>query len=103
MATYAVIESDTVENVIVCDSKELAESVTGKTCVEYTDENPAGIGWTYNYTSKIFTSPSPYPSWILNVETNSWEAPTPRPEGGSYVWNEESLSWIEDLSSDSPE
>lgn len=57
MATYAVIESDIVENVIVCDSKELAENVTGKTCVEYTDENPAGIGWTYNSITQTFTSP----------------------------------------------
>ena len=97
----AIIENGTVVNTIVCESVELAESITGLTAVEYTDENPAGIGWTYKFTSNVFTSPAPYPSWILNVETNIWDAPTPRPEDGSYVWNEESISWIEDLFSNS--
>lgn len=48
MATFAVIESNKVTNVIVADTKEIAETITGLTCVKYTDENPAGIGWTYN-------------------------------------------------------
>lgn len=48
MATFAVIESNKVTNVIVADTKEVAETVTGLTCIEYTEENPAGIGWTYN-------------------------------------------------------
>lgn len=48
MATFAVIESNKVTNVIVADTKEIAETVTGLTCIEYTEENPAGIDWTYN-------------------------------------------------------
>ena len=48
MATFAIINNNTVENVIVADDLAIAESVTGKLCVEYTEENPAGIGWTYN-------------------------------------------------------
>ena len=48
MATFAVIDNNIVTNIIVADTKEIAETVTGSTCVEYTDENPAGIGWTYN-------------------------------------------------------
>lgn len=48
MANYAVIENNIVTNVIVADTKEVAEQATGSTCVEYTDENPAGIGWTYD-------------------------------------------------------
>lgn len=34
MTTFAVIENDIVINRIVAESKEIAESVTGKTCVE---------------------------------------------------------------------
>ncbi len=34
MATYAVIEDGLVTNVIVAESKEDAESLTQKTCVE---------------------------------------------------------------------
>jgi hypothetical protein len=55
MATFAVINDNIVENVIVADTKEIAEQVTGKECVEYTDENPAGIGWTY--ADGVFTAP----------------------------------------------
>jgi hypothetical protein len=45
---FAVITGNQVTNIIVADSKEIAEEVTGFTCVEYTDENPAGIGWNYD-------------------------------------------------------
>ena len=55
MATFAVINDNTVENVIVADTKEIAEQVTGKECLEYTDSNPAGIGWTY--ADGVFTAP----------------------------------------------
>lgn len=40
-----------VLNIIVADSKEIAEEVTGSTCVEYTDDNTAHIGLTYDGTS----------------------------------------------------
>lgn len=55
MATFAVIVDDLVMNVIVADTKEIAELVTGLTCVEYTDSNPAGIGWTYE--GGVFIAP----------------------------------------------
>lgn len=51
MKNFAVIENNIVINVIVADSKEIAEEATNQTCVEYTNENPAGIGWTYNGVS----------------------------------------------------
>ena len=56
MAKFAVINNQIVENVIVADTKAIAEEVTGKTCVEYTIQNPAGIGYTYNGT--IFIPPT---------------------------------------------
>lgn len=56
MATYAVVENNLVTNIIVADTLEIAEKVTGKTCVEYDDENFAGIGWTYDGES--FTPPA---------------------------------------------
>jgi hypothetical protein len=48
MATFAVIENGIVENIIVADSKEIAEDATGKTCVEYTEKNPAHIDLKYD-------------------------------------------------------
>lgn len=48
MAIYAVTDNNTVINLIVCDSKEIAEEVTGKTCIESTEDNVASIGSTYD-------------------------------------------------------
>lgn len=56
----------------------------------------AGIGYIYDQTLDAFIPPKPYPSWLLNTETCNWEAPVPHPtDGGMYLWDEESLSWIE--------
>jgi hypothetical protein len=53
MATFAEIKNGVVTNIIVADTKEIAELVTQSTCIEYTEENPAGIGWTYDGTKFI--------------------------------------------------
>jgi hypothetical protein len=55
MPNFAEIENGVVTNVIIADTKEIAELVTGLTCVEYTNSNPAGIGWTYD--GKKFIAP----------------------------------------------
>lgn len=55
MANYAVVQNDKVVNIIVADSKEIAEEVTGLVCIEYTEENPAGIGWDWDGIK--FTNP----------------------------------------------
>ena len=53
MANYAVIQNNKVINVIVADSKAIAEDVTGHTCIEYTSESPAGIGYTWDGTNFV--------------------------------------------------
>ena len=55
MANFAVIIGNQVTNVIVAETKEDAELVTQSECIEYTDENPAGIGWTY--ADGVFIAP----------------------------------------------
>lgn len=57
MAYFAVITNNTVENTIIADSKELAEITTGKTCIEYFDENPACIGFGYDLGTNTFEQP----------------------------------------------
>jgi hypothetical protein len=57
-------------------------------------KNYAGIGFTYDRTRDAFIPPQPYPSWTMDDSTCLWSAPTPMPtEGGSYTWNESTLSW----------
>ncbi len=61
MSTYAEIDNENiVVNIIVADA-EFVTTQLNKTYVEYTDENPAGIGWTYDETTNTFTPPQPDP------------------------------------------
>jgi hypothetical protein len=55
MKTFAVIENNKVVNVIVGVEPEVVAANPTK-YVEYTTENPAGIGWTYdgiNFTAPV--------------------------------------------------
>jgi hypothetical protein len=49
MANFAVMNGNVVVNVIVADSKEIAEMVTNSTCIEFNlEEHEAGIGYTHD-------------------------------------------------------
>lgn len=56
MPNFGVISSNKIINVIVADTKEIAESVTKSECV-LIDETFIGINWN------------------LNLETKQWESP----------------------------
>ena len=55
MAKFAIISGNSVFQIIVADDEEIALAVSprGAIAIEYTDENPAGIGWTYDGTKII--------------------------------------------------
>lgn len=79
--------------------------------VHYTDGEPsadqskafrknfAGIGFTYDEARDAFIPPQPYPSWVLNEESCTWDAPVPMPDGGTrenpFVWDEQAGAWVE--------
>jgi hypothetical protein len=65
MASYGVLEGILIVNVIIAETKEIAEQVTGKTCVDLPPLN-AGIGWTYE--NGTFTAPVE-PEPITNADT----------------------------------
>jgi hypothetical protein len=49
MANFTVINNGVVVNTILADSKEIAEEVTGLTCIEYEFKTGApGIGWHWD-------------------------------------------------------
>ena len=57
-------------------------------------KNYAGIGHTYDQGRDAFYEPQPYPSWILNEDTCTWEASKPMPtDSQSYLWNEANKNW----------
>jgi hypothetical protein len=57
MATFAVMSENEVTNIIVADNKEQSEQDLGVTLIEFTQENPAAIGWTYDSATGTFTAP----------------------------------------------
>jgi hypothetical protein len=57
--------------------------------------NYAGIGYIYDAKNDVFYQPQPYPSWTLNKDIWTWEAPTPMPTtGGPYDWDETTKTWL---------
>jgi hypothetical protein len=61
-------------------------------------KNFAGVGYTYDASRDAFIPPKPFASWLLNENTCLWEAPISRPAAKGniiYVWNEDTVSWIE--------
>ena len=58
-------------------------------------KNYAGVGYMYDPVRDAFYAAQPYASWTLNEDTCYWEAPTERPEGMDWHWNEPTLEWID--------
>jgi hypothetical protein len=57
--TAAMMSGNEVINIIVVDDIAQSSQDLGCELIEYTDENPAGIGWTYDRESGKFISPEP--------------------------------------------
>lgn len=55
--------------------------------------NFAGIGYEYREDLDAFIGPSPYPSWVLDETTFTWEPPVPDMPG-QYLWDEEAQQWV---------
>jgi len=98
MAHFAKInQKREVTQVIVADESYI-ETLPGTWIqTSYTGEyrkNYAGIGYTYDYMRDAFIAPKPYPSWILDEETCTWQAPVSEPSReNAYSWNEENQVW----------
>ena len=57
-------------------------------------KNHAALGDTYDESRDAFIHRQPYPSWILNENTCSWEPPVARPDSTTlHAWDEETTSW----------
>jgi hypothetical protein len=58
--------------------------------------NFAGIGYVYDTNNDVFYAPQPFPSWVLNNTTWTWEAPIPMPDTGQrFEWDETQQQWVE--------
>ena len=73
MANWAIIKDNIVINIIVAETKEIAEETTQSTAIEYTNEKPLSINWY--------------------LENGIWYAPKPD-DGLEYIWSIEQNRWI---------
>ena len=116
MAHFAKVENGIVTRVIVAEPEffdTFIDSTAGKWIqTSYNThggqhpegrplrKNYAGIGFTYDKDRDAFIPPKPFDSWVLNEDTCLWDAPVTYPEDGKqYKWNEETLSWEEEVDS----
>ena len=106
MANFAVLNSENnILNTILCESKELAEQITGYSCVEFTSDDKAEVGGSYIASTNTFIKRKPFPSWVLD-ENSNWIPPTPMPVNQYiYSWNERNQVWVQqpDPITDSPD
>lgn len=80
MANYAIHDGTTVVNVIVAESAEIAEQVTGLTALETT-----GVPWT---------------GWTLHGD--AWRPPMPE-SPGMWEWDEAAQEWVDVTPDPEPE
>ena len=98
LVTEVIVGIDETETIEGLDTETWYGNFRGQTC-KRTSYNGnirkqyAGIGFTYDQVNDVFIGVQPYPSWTLD-ENFDWQPPTPKPDG-EYVWDEDSLSWIE--------
>lgn len=53
-----------------------------------------GPGYTYDFQSDVFIAPQPFQSWTLDGNYD-WQPPTLMPGTGEWMWDEETLAWVE--------
>jgi hypothetical protein len=61
MPNFAVLQNNLVINIIVADSLEDAEMVTGLTCIEYSPDKPVAVGFIHDGTNFEFPALEPTP------------------------------------------
>lgn len=95
---YAILNSDNIViNVILLDDSEndindfLALTPESDYAVKVDNNGEPFIGEPY--VNGWFRTHSPYSGWVWDEVSHTWDAPTPRPEGRDYVWNNSTESW----------
>lgn len=53
MAIFAVTNGSSITNMIIADSKEIAEEITKSVCIEHTLENPISQTWVWDGTTFV--------------------------------------------------
>ena len=102
MRYFAHVVSGIVQQVIVAEpdfinalSKQ-ADEVWVETFTDASQrKHYAGIGFTYDVANDAFIPPKPFASWTLDADALTWKSPVSHPGDGTYLWDEQSLSWAQ--------
>lgn len=110
MSHYAKLDNNNIVTDVITAEQDFINSIDGKWLqTSYNTKrgkhllggeplrmNYAGIGFFYNSRLDAFISPKPYESWLLDENICDWVSPVQKPDDGKfYVWNEDSLNWVE--------
>lgn len=101
MSHFAKIDSSNIVTEIIVSEKDFIN--TGSVGDEFLwvqtsynntfRGNYAGIGYAWDGVNRVFISPKPHASWLLN-DSFYWEPPTLYPDDGLlYKWKEATTSW----------
>ena len=97
MKNFAVIDGINIVNTIIADNADIAEAVTGKTCIEYSDDIRHRVYPGGTYEGGKLLAIKPWASWVLN-DSDEWVAPKEEPLPTittRWLWDEENVEWVE--------
>jgi hypothetical protein len=98
----AFIVDGKVMDILQTDERLAAIFLSQPQIVDITDgydSSLISLGHIYSQELEKFIPEKPFPSWILNSESNNWKPPIDFPTGYSddydfyYSWNEEVVNW----------
>jgi len=104
MATFAIVKSNKVSNIVVCESLTILKLLLpNETLMKETATS--GIAWTgSDVIGGKFKPPQPFDSWTFDYESFVWVASSVMPNDGKpYYWNESELAWVEIIPSEPDE
>jgi hypothetical protein len=101
IVTEVIVGIDETETIEGLDTETWYANFRGQNCKRTSYNNKirkqyAGIGCKYDSDADVFILPQPYPSWSLDNNFD-WQAPTQKPEGMDWYWDEEIGNWVEAL------
>lgn len=106
MSYYAFLNEQNIVSTVIVGVDDLIDGLqpeiwyanfTGQVCKKTGNtlrKQYAGIGYTYDAVADVFIAPKPYLSWSLDANFD-WQAPTPMPTEGFWIWDELTLTWAE--------